>query len=399
MKKNKDNPKNIGLLVSNPWNTTALTPYFLGFGIVIVLVMAYFDISDGGLLLSGTLLGAALINPITKRIHPIFEAYIDIGIICVFMYHAYFFYLDIDFLLLMALLGLSIIRIVMHSFTFRKANKFWSICLHLLPISTAIMAIFGIGPNYSIPIPTQGELQIIGATTIAAFAALFIQTISGFTKTLNFIENSKIEVANSYQQVLELHQILNHNLRTPLATALGQLEILLRTIDANENVAKAKLALDQAILQTSSVNNAKKAFSESKTIPKFLESWKIIYAYDLVKFEFDRNTNSYEFTEGVAIALAVSLGIFSQNAVEAGATEILIRVDTQSKKLKIHILDDGSGATKEVLENLGKPVTSSKKHGTGLGTYLAQRILGSVGAKVEFSNRKNQAGFNVTIVF
>ena len=103
----------------------------------------------------------------------------------------------------------------MHSFTFRKANKFWSICLHLLPISTAIMAIFGIGPNYSIPIPTQGELQIIGATTIAAFAALFIQTISGFTKTLNFIENSKIEVANSYQQVLELHQILNHNLRTP----------------------------------------------------------------------------------------------------------------------------------------------------------------------------------------
>lgn len=287
----------------------------------------------------------------------------------------------------------------MHSFTFRKANKFWSICLHLLPISTAIMAIFGIGPNYSIPIPTQGELQIIGATTIAAFAALFIQTISGFTKTLNFIENSKIEVANSYQQVLELHQILNHNLRTPLATALGQLEILLRTIDANENVAKAKLALDQAILQTSSVNNAKKAFSESKTISKFLESWRIIYAYDLVKFKFDRNTNSYEFTEGVAIALAVSLGIFSQNAVEAGATEILIRVDTQSKKLKIHILDDGSGATKEVLENLGKRVTSSKKHGTGLGTYLAQRILGSVGAKVEFSNRKNHAGFNVTIVF
>ena len=397
--KNNDNLQSVGYQIANPWNTTALTPYFLGFGIVIVLVMAYFDISDGGLLLSVALLAAALINPITKRIHPIFEAYVDIGTICVFMYHAYFFYLKIDLFFLFGLIGLSVIRIVMHSFTFRKANKFWSVCLHLLPISTATIAIFGIGPNYSIPLPTTVELQIIGATTIAAFAALFVQTIIGFTKTMNFIENSKVEVANSYQQVLELHQILNHNLRTPLATALGQLEILLRTIDANENVAKAKLALDQAILQTSSVNNAKKAFSESKTISKFLESWKIIYAYDLVRFKFDRNTNSYEFTEGVAIALAVSLGIFSQNAVEAGATEILIRVDTQSKKLKIHILDDGSGATKEVLENLGKPVTSSKKHGTGLGTYLAQRILGSVGAKVEFSNRKNQAGFNVTIVF
>lgn len=397
--KNNDNLKSIGYQIANPWNTTALTPYFLGFGIVIVLVMAYFDISDGGLLLSVALLAAALINPITKRIHPIFEAYVDIGTICVLMYHAYFFYLKIDLFFLFGLIGLSVIRIVMHSFAFRKSNKFWSVCLHLLPISTATIAIFEIGPNYSIPLPTTVELQIIGATTIAAFAALFIQTIIGFTKTMNFIENSKVEVANSYQQVLELHQILNHNLRTPLATALGQLEILIRTIDANENVAKAKLALDQVILQTSSVNNAKKAFSESKTIYKFLESWKIIYAYDLVKFEFDRNTNSYEFTEGVAIALAVSLGIFSQNAVEAGATEILIRVDTKSKKLKIHILDDGSGATKEVLENLGKPVTSSKKHGTGLGTYLAQRILGSVGAKVEFSNRKNQAGFNVTILF
>ena len=399
MKKNKDNLKSIGTNVFNPWDTTALTPYFLGFGIVIVLVMAYFDISDGGLLLSGALLGAALINPITKRIHPIFEAYVDIGIICVFMYHAYFFYLNIDFLLLMALVGLSVIRIVMHSFTFRKSNKFWSICLHLLPISAAVMAIFGIGPNYTIPLPTYGELQIIGATTIAAFAALFIQTISGVTKTMNFIENSKIEVANSYQQVLELHQILNHNLRTPLATALGQLEILIRTVDANENISKAKLALDQAVLQTSSVNNAKKAFTESKTISEFLESWRTLYGYDLVKFKFDDNTNSYQLTEGVAIALAVSLGIFSQNSVEAGATEILIRVDTQSKKLKIHILDDGSGASDEILKSLGRPVMSSKKHGTGLGTYLAQRILGSVGAKVVFSNRKNHAGFKVTIVF
>ncbi len=37
-------------------------------------------------------------------------------------------------------------------------------------------------------------------------------------------------------------------------------------------------------------------------------------------------------------------------------------------------------------------MASNKEHGTGIGTYLAQRLLISAGAHIKFSNRKNALG-------
>jgi signal transduction histidine kinase len=148
----------------------------------------------------------------------------------------------------------------MHSFVFRGKKLFWTLGLHLIPISTAILFVLNIEPFYSIPIPTEQELLIIGTTTIIAFSFLFIQTIVAYVYTLNYIESSKEEVSYSYKQVLELNQILNHNLRTPLATALGQLEIAEIHLKENKHIAKAKEALSLVVNQTASVNNAKKLF-------------------------------------------------------------------------------------------------------------------------------------------
>jgi hypothetical protein len=207
--------------VLSSWNTTAMTKTLVIVGGIVFSILTYFDISPGGLLLTSCLLSAAIINPLTKRISPIFEAYVDIGTICFFGYNSYYFYKDISLILLLGLTALSVIRIVMHSFVFRGKKLFWTLGLHLIPISTAILFVLNIEPFYSIPIPTEQELLIIGTTTIIAFSLLFIQTIVAYVNTLNYIESSKEEVSYSYKQVLELNQILNHNLRTPLATALG----------------------------------------------------------------------------------------------------------------------------------------------------------------------------------
>ena len=362
-----------------------------------MLIMSYSGISRGGLLLSICLLSATLINPIAKKLGPVFEAYVDIGIICFFGYNCYYFYREVSIILLLGLTAMSVIRIVMHSFVFRKESRIWSLGLHLLPLSTAALFVLDVKPNYSIPLPTTLELTIIGTTSVVAFAVLFMQTIYAYVNTLNFIETSKEDISNSYTQVLELNQILNHNLRTPLATALGQLEIAGTYIKDNKNFLKAKEALNQVVTQTSSVNSAKKAFSQSESVLGFLENWKEIFQYDMVKLHLNGNKDEYKLTEQVAIALAVSLDIFGQNSLEANANVLVIDIKSTSNRLHIKFLDDGDGAKKETLEMLGKPMSSDKKHGAGLGTYLAKRLLLSAGGKLNFANRSKNGGFKVQI--
>lgn len=383
--------------VKASWNTTAMTKYFLLGGTIILLIMSYSGISRGGLLLSICLLSATLINPIAKKFGPVFEAYVDIGIICFFAYNSYYFYREISIILLLGLTAMSVIRIVMHSFMFRKESRIWSLGLHLLPLSTAALFILNVKPDYSIPLPTTLELMIIGTTSVVAFAVLFMQTIYAYINTLNYIETSKEDISNSYTQVLELNQILSHNLRTPLATALGQLEIAGTYIKDNKNILKAKEALSQVVTQTSSVNNAKKAFSQSETVLEFLENWKEIFQYEMVKLNLNGDKDEYKLTEQVAIALAISLDIFGQNSLEANADVLVIDIKSRSQRLHIQFLDNGDGAKKETLEMLGKPMSSGKKHGAGLGTYLAKRLLLSSGAKVNFANRSKKKGFEVHI--
>jgi nitrogen-specific signal transduction histidine kinase len=130
----------------------------------------------------------------------------------------------------------------------------------------------------------------------------------------------------------------------------------------------------------------------------FLENWKEIFQYDMVKLNLNGNKDEYKLTEQVAIALAVSLDIFGQNSLEANADVLEIDIKSKSNRLSIKFLDNGDGAKKETLEMLGKPMSSGKKHGAGLGTYLAKRLLLSAGAtKLKFANRSNNGGFKVQI--
>ena len=145
------------------------------------------------------------------------------------------------------------------------------------------------------------------------------------------------------------------------------------------------------------MNNAKKAFEATANINEFLIKWRKIYHHDFVRLEIPQGQNQYEMTEELAIALAVSFDIFAKNSKEAGATELLIKVKKSIKNLYIELIDNGSGAPSEIIQKFGKPMSSNKEHGTGIGTYLAQRLLISAGAHIKFSNRKERSGFKVSI--
>ena len=61
------------------------------------------------------------------------------------------------------------------------------------------------------------------------------------------------------------------------------------------------------------------------------------------------------------------------------------------------IEDDGPGFSAEVLDWLGEPFLSTRRHegGLGLGIFIANTLLARTGAKVHFDN--DEEGARVTI--
>ncbi len=92
---------------------------------------------------------------------------------------------------------------------------------------------------------------------------------------------------------------------------------------------------------------------------------------------------------------------FIGNAVKFSKEEINISIESDKKKAKIIINDDGEGFAEDIKNNLGEPYIKSKSNnensGTGLGTFLGKTLLERRGAKLNFSNGGALKGAKVTI--
>ena len=78
-------------------------------------------------------------------------------------------------------------------------------------------------------------------------------------------------------------------------------------------------------------------------------------------------------------------------------------MSSNKKNIEILIKDDGPGFPEDVIEILGEPYIKSRSSlvnnnaGTGLGTFLGKTLLERRGAKLSFSNDKNNQSALVKI--
>lgn len=86
-------------------------------------------------------------------------------------------------------------------------------------------------------------------------------------------------------------------------------------------------------------------------------------------------------------ALRQVLGVLFDNAVEAGASRVLVTTARTGDDLIIAVRDDGPGFAPVVLKAWGKPYNSTKpRSGAGLGLFLLMNVVRSLGGRVEASN-------------
>jgi len=88
-----------------------------------------------------------------------------------------------------------------------------------------------------------------------------------------------------------------------------------------------------------------------------------------------------------------------KNAIEASAptAPVSINADIQNQKIHIRISDNGCGMDENELARVFDPYFTTKKDGTGLGLFIAQRIITDHGGELSIASTKGR-GTTVTII-
>ena len=247
---------------------------------------------------------------------------------------------------------------------------------------------------------------IITVIFIAIYAYLFA---SSSRKISNALSVSKLQILNQKKitEVGSLSAAAAHELGTPLNTIFLIINDLLKEkilID-NKNIAKDIILLKS---QAERCREILQRFSKNplKLKDKFLEKVKIT---DLIKINFEKfNKNKKLIIDKTPTdnepeiifkdEIMYALGNIIQNAILYSKTNITAEINYNNLQVKIKIMDDGDGFSKDIIDKLGEPYISKNNQGMGLGIFIAKNLIENMGGSINFYNSKDDNAV-VEIVF
>lgn len=76
----------------------------------------------------------------------------------------------------------------------------------------------------------------------------------------------------------------------------------------------------------------------------------------------------------------------------------MININELEEKIKVEIIDEGSGIPKELLNKLGEPFYTTKEKGTGLGLLVCYQIIENHGGTIQVDSEVNKGTrFTITL--
>ena len=223
----------------------------------------------------------------------------------------------------------------------------------------------------------------------------------------------RIRMADRLAAVGELSAGIAHEIRNPLASISGSVEVLKEELSLSEENRKL---LDLIIKETGRLNRILTYFLKYARIgPSMLGKVELVHLLDEVTEVVKKHPS---FKENIWIKKILSsdvlyvLGEENQikqiilnllvNAIESmeGRWGDILLTDKGLNQLDqfyfteeepegsewvaIAIMDQGKGMTEEQKEKIFSPFYSTKKNGTGLGLAIVQRLVNNVGGRIEF---------------
>jgi two-component system sensor histidine kinase PilS (NtrC family) len=229
----------------------------------------------------------------------------------------------------------------------------------------------------------------------------------------------RIRVSDRLAAVGELSAGIAHEIRNPLASISGSVEVLKDESSLSEESQKL---LDLIIKETGRLNQILTDFLEYSRIgPSLLSKVELVRLLDEVIQVVQKHPSYKPFIlinkslsseviyvlgeENQIKQILLNLLVNAMEAMEEKGGEIQIsdksfnQMDQfyfweeepdESDWVPIAITDQGKGMTEEQKEKIFSPFFSTKKNGTGLGLAIVHRLVNNLGGRIEFRSQPNK---------
>jgi two-component system sensor histidine kinase PilS (NtrC family) len=226
----------------------------------------------------------------------------------------------------------------------------------------------------------------------------------------------RMRMADRLAAVGELSAGIAHEIRNPLASISGSVEVLKDEHSLSEESQKL---LDLIVKETGRLNQILKDFLEYARIgPSVLSKVELVRLLDEViqiaqrHPSFKQNISINKSLSSTALyvlgeenqikQIILNLLVNAMESMEEKGGEILItdkslsQLDQfyfngeepeESEWIPIAVIDQGKGMTDEQKEKTFSPFSSTKKNGTGLGLAIVQRLVNNLGGRIDFRSQ------------
>ncbi|MBW2960630.1 sensor histidine kinase [Mesonia aestuariivivens] len=207
--------------------------------------------------------------------------------------------------------------------------------------------------------------------------------------------NLLIEIESSYEQQKNFVDFSSHELKTPLASIINQLEISLQRDRNNEDYKETSERVLQDAQQLKSIlenlltlSNLNKNVQLKEQIRIDEIIWEIIEklapAYSEERFNVELAISPKDFNllqfKGNETLLYMALFNIIENAAKFSKSEIVeIQLSKNKNRLQLQVSDHGIGISKQDLKHINQPFyrgqNTTNFQGNGLGMSIALKIF------------------------
>ena len=243
------------------------------------------------------------------------------------------------------------------------------------------------------------------------FIAIYVYILASSSRRLSEVLNQTSTALAEQKKLSEINTLSAaavHEFSTPLNTIFLILDDLRKDENLNKknkikkevDLIKSQAKRCKEILLRLSINpqKLKDDFINQTTLSNIIKINFDKYNNKKIKLNMNFLTDNAEPFIKFKDELMYGIGNIIQNAIQHSKKIIKIYISWTYSNIDVKIVDDGSGFTKEILDNIGNPYISKKsKEGMGLGIFIAKNLIEKIGGNILFRNNVDSNGSIVEI--
>ncbi|MGD6804517.1 sensor histidine kinase [Rossellomorea aquimaris] len=283
-----------------------------------------------------------------------------------------------------------------HSLSFRKKFLTGTGLTLISPLITGVTGLFLVQLTTELVIVWLFDFSL---TLISSMVVMLVILL--LTRSLQYKE--KTLVAEKNEMVAHLSASINHELKNPLTTVFGFLQLLQQTEQDAQKKQYIEISISELERAKSLISNYL-AFAKphSEKVENLNLKDQLHYVLQVVKPLANQHSITLESDLEDCEIWADKQGLqqafmnFLLNSIEAAALvpaggKISVTSFIFNRKVKLCIEDNGVGMDKEQISRLGQPYFTTKgQSGTGLGLMVSYSIIKNLGGEVTVESSINK---------